>query len=359
MDRKKDARGAICPLRRGSHAVQSGVMPSRQFVSWAKFRVSAVSLVGLLILLTLVYLLTGGTLLSRRVSAYLYLPDGSGLERDAPVRVDGVDVGRVSSVRLSGSPNARRAVVVTMDVERKRLPGIPAASQAEISSDSMIGDRFVDITSHPSPNSLSPGGEIPMKEETEVMKAIDMLDLEKQMRELNALLADLDAGRGPVGQFVRGRQMYDDLVKRCAEIDRAFTAAVAATTAVGGAIYSHEMYGRLLDSAARIDARLASIESGKLLRDPAQYDSLRASVAHVSQSVAALRTGALMQSGDAYAGWNRSLTALIRQVDDFDSSPALNNSAAYESLTGMTRELGEAMREIRTHPEKFVRMTLF
>jgi len=273
-------------------------------------------------------------------------------------------VGRVSSVRLSGSPNARRAVVVTMDVERKRLPGIPAASQAEISSDSMIGDRFVDITSHPSPNSLSPGGEIPMKEETEVMKAIDMLDLEKQMRELNALLADLDAGRGPVGQFVRGRQMYDDLVKRCAEIDRAFTAAVAATTAVGGAIYSHEMYSRILDSATRMDASLASLQSGqgnaaRLLRDPAQYEGLRATLGRLRQSVAALRSGAMMQSGDAYAAWNSSLIALIRQVDDFDSNPAFSTSEAYDSLAGAALGLRDSLRDFRTHPEKYVRMKLF
>ena len=324
----------------------------------------AVSIVALLIMATLTYLLTGGTVLSRQVALYLYLPDGSGLEADAPVRVDGVDVGKVKSVRLSGSPDAKRAVQVVMSVEKSRLAGIPANSEAEISSDSIIGDAFVDITSRAAPAPLLPGGEVRLKESTEFMKAIDIVDLEKQLRELDAVLADLEAGRGPVGEFVHGRQMYDDLVKRFAEIDRAFTAAVSAKEVVGGAIYKDEIYRQLADTAAQVDGALASLQSGRgnagrLLREGSRYDGLQAALRGIRESVAALRNGPMLQSGDAYADWNRRLAALIQQVDDIDSSPAFNTSEAYDSLAGMAQELRDSVRDFRTHPEKYVRLKLF
>ena len=334
-------------------------MPSAQRVSWAKFRVSAVSLVALLILFTLFYLLTGGSLLSQQVPLYLYLPDGSGLERDAPVRVDGVDVGKVRAVRLSGSGDAMRTVQVVMEVDRSRLAGIPANSEAEISSDSIIGDAFVDVTSHPAPSSVPPGGEIRLKKPTELTKAIDILDLEKQVRNFDAVVQDLEAGRGPVGEFVRGRKMYDDLLKRTAEIERALRAAVAATTAVGKALYTDEMYRKISDSAARLDGDLAALQSGRLLRDPAQYEKLRTTLGGIRRSAAALHAGPMMQSDEAYAGWNRSLAALIQRVDDFSSTPGFNTPATYESLTGAARELRDSVREFRTHPEKFLRLKVF
>jgi phospholipid/cholesterol/gamma-HCH transport system substrate-binding protein len=339
-------------------------MPSSQRVSWAKFRVSAVSLVSVLILLTLFYLLTGGSLLSQKVPVYLYLADGSGLERDAPVRVDGVDVGKVRSVRLSGSADAKRAVQVVLEVARNRLAGIPVNSEAEISSDSIIGDSFVDVTSHAAPTSLLPGGELRLKKPTEMMKAIDILDLEKQLKEFDALIQDLDTGRGPVGEFVQGRKMYDDLVKRTAEIERALRAAVSTTTAVGKALYSDDKYRQFTASAQRLDGALAALQSGdgdvaKLLRDDAQYEALRATLVGVRRSIADLHAGSMMQSGEAYAGWLRGLTALIGKVDDFNSTPALTTLATYESLDGTARELRDSMREFRTHPERFLRIKLF
>lgn len=323
-----------------------------------------VSIVALLILATLAYLLMGGTVFSRKVPLYLYLPDGSGLEADAPVRVDGVDVGAVKSVRLSGFPDAKRAVQVVMSVERSRLSGIPVNSEAEISSDSIIGDAFVDITSHPAPASLLPGGEVRLKKPTEFTKAIDIVALEKQLREFDAVLGDLEAGRGPVGEFVHGRQMYDDLVKRFAEIDRAFTAAVSAKEVLGGAIYKDEIYRQLADTAAQVDGALASLQSGqgnagRLLRQGSQYDGLQAALRGIRQSVAALRAGPMLQSGDAYADWNRSLAALIQQVDDVNSSPAFNTSEAYDSLAGVAQGMRDSVRDLRTHPEKYVRMKLF
>jgi phospholipid/cholesterol/gamma-HCH transport system substrate-binding protein len=339
-------------------------MPSSQRVKWAKFRVSAVSLVAILILLTLVYLLTGGTLLSQKAMLYLYLPDGDGLERDAPVRVDGVDVGKVKAVELAGVHDPNREVRVTMEVERGRLAGIPANSEAEISSDSMIGDRFVDVTSHPAPATVRAGGEIRLKKSTDVMKAIDIRDLEKQLLQFDAVLQDLEAGRGPVGEFVQGRQMYTDLVKRSAEIEGALKAAVAATTTVGQALYQDRLYRQFLETVTRVDDTLSALQSGqgdagRLLRDSAQYDELQQTLRGIRQSAADLRAAPMLRSDEAYAGWTRSLAALIRQVDDLNSDPAFNTSEAYDSLAGMAQELRESVRDFRTHPEKYLRMKVF
>ena len=90
-------------------------------MNWAKFRASAVILAALLILGTLVYLLTGGTFLEAKAQIYLYLPDATGIAAGSPVRVDGISVGKVRLVELSGSNEPNRVVKVTMTVDRDRL----------------------------------------------------------------------------------------------------------------------------------------------------------------------------------------------------------------------------------------------
>src|SRR5674476_1295510 len=97
-------------------------MPSAQQVNWAKFRALSVILAGLAILGTLAFLLTGGTVLESKTQIYLYLPDATGVSPGSPVRVDGIGVGKVSLVELSGSNEPNRVVKVTMTIGRDRLP---------------------------------------------------------------------------------------------------------------------------------------------------------------------------------------------------------------------------------------------
>src|SRR5271157_6640767 len=138
-------------------------MPSPRQIRWAKFRVLTVSAAAVVILAILAYLLTGGTLLTEKATMYLYIPDATGLGSGAPVRVDGIGVGKVRSVSLSGSNQPNRIVKVTMTVERGRLASIPDDSTAQLASETMIGDKFVDITSGTSTHYVLPGGEIGFK----------------------------------------------------------------------------------------------------------------------------------------------------------------------------------------------------
>ena len=156
------------------------------------------------ILGTVSVLMTGGTLFRPKANLYLYLPDGTGLDKGSPVRVDGIGVGKVGSVLLSGSSDPNRIVKVTMIVESNRLPSIAEDSTAQTASDTMIGDKFVDISSGTSPNHIQPGAEMQFKGSPELMKTLDMSEFEHQLRLMDAVLTDIEQGRGQVGQFVIG-----------------------------------------------------------------------------------------------------------------------------------------------------------
>src|SRR6185437_924574 len=121
-------------------------MPSAERVQWARVRVAVVMLVSVFILGILLYLMTGGTMFQAKAQLYLYIPDASGLELGSPVEVDGIKVGKVTGIALSGSRNPDRTVRVTITVDRDTLAAIPPQSWAELSVMSPVGAKYVDIT---------------------------------------------------------------------------------------------------------------------------------------------------------------------------------------------------------------------
>src|ERR1700735_1862023 len=220
-------------------------MPSARRVRWAKFRVTCVSVVALLILATLFYLLTGGTLLEKKATIYLYIPDATGLSHESPVRVDGIDAGTLSTVVLTGSTTPLRIVQVTMTVARDKLAAISTDAMTQISTDTLIGDKFVDIVSGTAPGHIAPFGELNFKNQPDMMQTIDLVDFERQLRIVDSTLADIEKGANPLGQFFPTDTVYLSLRKKFIELQSAVRVAKLTTSFAGGVIYTDALYRKM------------------------------------------------------------------------------------------------------------------
>ena len=339
-------------------------MPSARGVALAKTRSSVVVLSSLAIVSVLVYLLTGGSLLEEKVTLYLLIPDATGLDAGSPVRVNGTDVGKVRGVALSGSSDPDRIVRLTMRVERAHLRDIPADSLAQLSSDTMIGDRYVDIQQGQSTARIQPDGEIRFKAQPELLKSLDVQQFARQLRIVDATLTDIEQGKSPLGQFVRGREFYDKVRQSLDLLDAGFRDATSATSRVGQFLTTDRDYRQILDPLAEIDERLARIQAGQgplgqALREDGQYTHFLDQTAELRRSVAEFRKQDFMASDSLYNGWNKTVLSLIRRVDDINSSPMFTNSLDYDNLTVMARQLRDSIRDLRENPKKYLRIDLF
>jgi phospholipid/cholesterol/gamma-HCH transport system substrate-binding protein len=339
-------------------------MPSVLQVRWAKFRVVVVSALAVLILMILVYLLTGGTLLQPKTHLYLSINDATGLGPQSPVRVDGIGVGVVDWVKLSGSTDPNRIIRVQMTIERERLPSITADSIAQISNDTFIGDKFVDITTGKDPAHVPENGELRFKAQPDLMRSVDLTDFEHQLRAVDDTLAEIELGRSPIGQFIVGDQVYNSMRKRFAELQNSLKRAEATNAQIGGLLYTDALYRKIHAPILQLDQRIALLQSGqgelgRLLRDPAQFQQLRGMLQDMQKSIADARQADFMQSGDTYSGWSNTVASLSRQVDDINSSRMLNTTDVYESLNGAAREFQKNLKDFRENPKKYLRLKVF
>jgi len=336
-------------------------MPSARQIRWAKFRVLVVAAVAGTILCVLFYLLTGGTLLERKATLYLYIPDASGLGPGSPVRVDGIGVGKVSRVSLSGSKQPARVVRVALSVEHSHLIHIPVDSTADIGADTLLGDKFVGIQSGHSASTIRPDGEIALKPEA---TTLDLAQFAVQLRTVDVTLRAIEDGTSPLGQFVLGDDMYRDLLRRLDQIHRGLRSVEDANTQIGGLVYTDKTFRQIDAPLLALDQTLARMQSGqgaagRLLFDSAQYDQLRAVLVDLRRSVAEFRAGPMVQSDGTYQRWRRSLSSLVERVDEVNAGPLFNSSEMYDNLNGLAIEMGRSIRDFRENPRKFLRMKVF
>src|SRR5437868_5312269 len=128
---------------------------------WAQLKVGLLAIFALSILAVLIFLMTSSTgLFVKRSKVYTFLDDSAAIAVSAPVRLNGITVGKVSEISLSGSNEPNRIIRLTLDVDNTYLPSIPVDSQAAIAAENLLGTKYINIKKGRSQTTVQPGGEI-------------------------------------------------------------------------------------------------------------------------------------------------------------------------------------------------------
>jgi phospholipid/cholesterol/gamma-HCH transport system substrate-binding protein len=344
-------------------------MPSPEKLRWAKLRIAIVAMSAIAVLSVLAYLLSGGTWLKAKAYLTTYIPDSTGLDPDADVQLNGVKIGMVESVRLTRAKDPNRVVEVRLKIEEEFLPYIPEDSITTIDSANLLGDKYININMGRSPQPVRAGGELRFPPPSSFMQNIDLRQFEAQLRTIDQIIQDIQAGKGPLGQFVMSDALYRQFLDGVANVEKELRAATGSQSQLGQVLYNATMHDNLSASLRQLDDRLAQLQANRLLRDTTQYDQIRDQIAQVRHTLADLNAGKgaggeLIASDAAYVEWNRRVAAWIENVDALSSGEGsmgqmLSNAQTYESLNGALRELHSTVKEFREHPQKFLRIKMF
>ena len=340
-------------------------MPTSRQVSWAKIRITAVAVAALAILSVLMYLLSGGTLFEEKSTLFLYVPDSTGLSPGSVVRVNGVDVGRVKSIALSGSSQANRVVRLTLTVERQYLPSIPADAFAQINSDTAVGDRFVDIDKTQSNTTLpvQENSELVFKPQQDLLKTLDVQQFADQLHSIEALLDDLEQGRNAAGQLIISDALYVNVGKALGDIERQMQKLASKSNPVGSMLYTDQLYRQIREPLLLLDRRLSDLQAGngqlaELLSANVKFVQLRNDLISFRRPIENFNKSAFLTSDEMLNDWSRGLASLIQGVADFNTNPLISSSELYDSLNGFATELRNQVKEFRQDPRKFLRIGL-
>ncbi|MBZ5581047.1 MAG: MlaD family protein [Acidobacteriia bacterium] len=357
-------------------------MPDRAKIRWSQLKIGAIGLGGFIILFVLVFLLTSSKGLFRRnIELRTFMDDASGIAEGTPVRLNGIVIGYLDRVRLSGSRNPKRTVEFDMKVQRKFEQEIPMDSVVGISAANLLGDKFLNITKGRNPQHVQDGAELPSAQVQDIPELMAqsanlLQSFQTIVNRVDALLAGVEAGKGNIGKLLKDEELYNRLNGIASEGQRLLTDVRNGNGTISKLLYDDALYQEMRAPLKRVDAMLADLQAGqgtagKLLKDPALYDEGRQTIAEIRTLVAGINAGQgtagkLMKDEQLYNRLQELTAKLNTIVDKINSGQGtlgqiMVNPALYESLTGATREFQSLAKDIRANPKKFltIRLTLF
>jgi phospholipid/cholesterol/gamma-HCH transport system substrate-binding protein len=361
-------------------------MPIGKKTTWAQLRVGLLALFALSLLALLIILLSGENPLFRtRVPVYTYYGDAAAVVTGAPVRLNGILVGKVGAVELSNEADPSRVVRVTLEIDEEFLPAIPEDSTTRLAQTSLLAARYVNIRKGTSAQAVQPGGELASTTDAALEDLFQqgnstLAALQSILRRVESLVIEIEDGKGTIGRFIRDPRFYDGLVETVDETQKLLRAINNPDSTLGKVIYEDELYNDIRGMIGRVNTLLETVDrdlnSGqgtlsKLLKDPALHDELVATLGDVRETIRLINSGdgtvsrllndpslhnqiqALVASMDQLVGHINSGEGTLGQL--------LLNPQLYENIDGLTREMSGLMRDFRANPKKFltIRLTLF
>jgi phospholipid/cholesterol/gamma-HCH transport system substrate-binding protein len=333
----------------------------------AWIRVTALISFALATLLILIYLLSNGgrNLFQRKATLRTYVHDGSGLEKKAIVELEGIEIGRVSSVELSHSNEPSRVVRVNLSLNRNFLSAIPVDSQTEVTADNLLGDKYLNIKKGRASESVKEGDELFARPETNEFNPADLIEsLRTVLSDVSRILDAIDDPSTPVGQFVKGEAFYTQFLNTVAGMQKTVHELGNPRSPAGQALFGTELYDQFREPLLRFDERLAAIQRGEgalghFYASPEQYEQIAAEVANFRKSVEAFRKNEYLSNDQKYRDSVEALRAMSATITRLSAGPAFENAHMYESLSGSSKSAENFLRDFRNNPKKYLRIKLF
>ncbi len=355
-------------------------MPDQSKVRWSQLRVGIIAITAFAILFVMVFLLTGskGGLFKHNVLLRTYMDDASGLGDGTAVRLNGIAIGYLDRLELTGSRDPKRAVGFDMLVQPEYLSQIPVDSLVGIGAANLLGDKFLNITKGQSPEHVKEGAELKPLESQDIPELLKQMatlltTFQTTVNRVDALLAGVEAGQGNLGKLLKDEGLYNTINAITAEGQKLLTDIRKGNGTLSKLIYDDKLYQEARAPLQRVDAILADIQSGqgsvgKALKDPALFDEAKQTIAELNKLMADINAGKgsagkFIKDEELY----RQAVALVNRLDGTMQKISagqgtvgqlLVNPALYDTLNSTTAEAQSLVKDIRANPKKFLSITL-
>jgi phospholipid/cholesterol/gamma-HCH transport system substrate-binding protein len=354
-------------------------MPSQEKKRWAQLRVGLLAAAALVIFAVLVFALTSSRgFFKSRTPLYTFLADSGAVAIGSPVRLNGIDVGRIGAIDLSGSNEPNRVVRVTLEVDDEFLSSIPVDSQAAIAAENLLGTKYINIKKGRSKTTVQKGAEIKSLSTREFEDVVQqgytaLASIDGLLKKLNTVVDDIQGGKGTIGQLLVDDRLYKRALNIADEVQKLTATMNSNTGTLGKLMHDEQLYDDVRGTISRVNTLVDGLQqgqgtAGKLLKDPALYDDTRATIADVRKLINNINDsngtiGKLIKTDELHEQLKASMGRLDTLLDKINSGQGtlgqlVANPALYESLDSTSREINGLMKDFRSNPKKFLRIKL-
>ncbi|GAB4311889.1 MAG: MlaD family protein [Bacteroidales bacterium] len=310
-----------------------------------EFRIGLIAVVALALLYWGFNFLKGEDIFSNDRVFYAVYKDIAGLQKSNPVSVNGLVVGQVRNIHLTddGKYNVVVEMLISDDLD------IPVNSTAKISNSDLLGSKSVEILignagemAH-SGDTLSAEVEISIKEEVNRQiaplknKAEDLMaSIDTVLTMLQSLFSDANTGNFSKS-VLHIANSFENLEHTTGTLDTLIT-----------------------DQRSRMEQILVHVESiaHNLDENEEEFNNIISNFSAISDSLAGVEFAQTMHHLNTTL---RNLDSITTDINKGTGSMGqlIQNDSLYFELERSSRELKLLLEDIRLHPERYVRFSIF
>ena len=279
---------------------------------------------------------------------HTFVDSAAGLDKNSPVRIAGVEVGRVESIGLEG---VKAKVIMRLPFKVR----IPDGSKVYVKSSGLLGEKYIEVVPGPGPNFIKAEGLVeeggPSVDVDRVLTQLSSIgsDIQAITKSLSHVLGGpegeesirglvggaketmvnlqnithtIDRGEGTLGKLVKDDKLYDEVKGTMTNLKQVTQAIEEGKGTLGKLVKDESLYAET--QATMVEAKATMVEArealvnlkkvseqiekgegtlGKLVKDEALYDETKATMVEARQALANLnKVSQQIESGEGTLG---------------------------------------------------------
>jgi phospholipid/cholesterol/gamma-HCH transport system substrate-binding protein len=350
-------------------------LPSQKQLKWSQLRVGLTVLFASITLAVLIFVMSGtGGWFSRKITVRSYFDNAGGLREGAPVRLAGVDIGNVSTVKIvPGKPTT--PVEVTMKVNTKYSFDLKKDSVTLLTTAGVLGETYVDVDSSTAKGPEAVDGDtLQARDQPQIQDVVrasqgTLENIDTLLKRVDRIVAFIESGQGSIGKVIYDPALYNQLNATVTEFKGLVDDLQNGKGSIGPLLTSDETYKKVTAAIDKINAMIDDLQqgkgsAGKLLKDPELYDNTNKTIANVRQLTDDINSGkgALgkfahdQEFADKLQTTMNNLAALSNRLEKGEGSVGMlfKDPALYNNSNQMLVETRELLKSIRENPKKYL-----
>lgn len=356
-------------------------MPSQKQLKWSQLKVGITVIVASVTLAILLFLMSGTTsIFTHSIILRAYFDNASGLRVGAPVRLSGVDIGNVSKIRITNSPDRRLTPVeVSMKVNPKYDFDLRTDSYASLDTAGVLGETYIDIDSSQAIGpQIQSGGMLPTHvhpDFNEVVRSSQstLENMDALLKRLDRIVAFVESGKGSIGKLIYDPTLYDRFSQTVTEFKGIVDQVSKGQGSLGALISSNDAYNKFTASLDKLNTIMDDLQqgkgtAGKFLKDPTLYNNANETIANLKKMSEDINAGkgtlgkltkdeALAQKLDKTISNLSELTSQI-EAGQGTVGKLMKDETLYNNANQMLVETRNLVTAVRKDPKKYLSIKL-
>ena len=356
-------------------------MPSQKQLKWSELRVGLTVVLASITLGVLLFLMSGTTgLFTRKITLKTYFDNAGGLRQGAAVRLNGVDIGNVTKIRVVPYKDKQLTPVeVGMKVSAKYSFNLRRDSVASLSTAGVLGETYIDIDSSQAIGAVAQSGDtLPTQVHPDFNQVVrssqsTLQNMDALLKRADRILAFAESGKGSLGKLIYDPTLYDRFSSTVSEFKGIVDQISKGQGSLGQLVSRNDAYDKVMSILDKLngiadDLQQGKGSAGKFLKDPVLYNNTNDTIANAKKLTEGINAGKgtlgkLTQDEELARKLDNTISKLSAistalEAGQGTAGKLFKDEALYNNTDKMLVETRELIKSIRENPKKYLSIKL-